>query len=100
MLLIAFRIRDKPLITIGDAIESFLDTSDTTTEGMCLVTKESIHAAEMVPSYVPVVPDWLAVPVRYKPRFKQLRQSASGTRWWTSMALLVERTPRNNVTDF
>ena len=100
MLFIAFRIREKPLITIGDAIDSFLDTNDPATEGMCLVTKESIHAAETLPSYVAVVPYWHAVPVRHKPKFKQLRHSASGTRWWTSMTLLVERTPRNYVTDF
>lgn len=45
MLYVAFRLRDTPLITVGDAVESFLDNSDRTTEGMCLLTKEDVVAA-------------------------------------------------------
>jgi hypothetical protein len=45
MLYVAFRLRDNPLITVGDAVESFLDNSDRTTEGMCLLTKEDVVGA-------------------------------------------------------
>jgi hypothetical protein len=42
MLHAAFGIRDEPLITVGDAIESFLVTPDRFTEGKCLTTKEKV----------------------------------------------------------
>ncbi|GME28584.1 uncharacterized protein LTHEOB_759 [Neofusicoccum parvum] len=37
-----FTVKDKPLITIGDAVASFIRERDTTTEGMCLLTKEDV----------------------------------------------------------
>lgn len=40
MLAIVFYIRDTPLTTTGDAIRSFLDTNDPSTEGMCLLSKD------------------------------------------------------------
>lgn len=42
MISIAFGVRDKPLVTIGDAIDSFLNINDMTTEGMCLISKAGI----------------------------------------------------------
>ncbi|KIX09181.1 uncharacterized protein Z518_00260 [Rhinocladiella mackenziei CBS 650.93] len=42
MLFVAFRLRDRPLITIGDAVESFLDESDRTTRGLCLLSKKDV----------------------------------------------------------
>lgn len=40
---VAFRIVDVPLVTMGDAIESFIKHPDPTTAGMCLLTS---HQAE------------------------------------------------------
>ncbi|KAL9626699.1 MAG: hypothetical protein Q9164_007815 [Protoblastenia rupestris] len=48
MLFIAFGITDKPLLTVGDAIDSFLNSNDLNTKEMCLASKESIHAAKIV----------------------------------------------------
>lgn len=45
MFFVAFRITDKPYITIGDAVDSFLTINDPTTEGMCLISK-TIKAGE------------------------------------------------------
>ncbi|EXJ85156.1 hypothetical protein A1O3_05831 [Capronia epimyces CBS 606.96] len=42
MLWLAFRVQDAPLITVGDAVESFLNESDRTTQGVCLLTKEEV----------------------------------------------------------
>ena len=40
MFFIVFRVQDEPLITMGDATASFLEHSDASTKGMCLM---SIH---------------------------------------------------------
>jgi hypothetical protein len=39
MCIVATRLRDNPLITIGDAIESFLNEADNTTKGQCLLNQ-------------------------------------------------------------
>jgi hypothetical protein len=38
MFYIAFRIEDEPLMTMGDAVASFLEREDHTTKNMCLAT--------------------------------------------------------------
>lgn len=45
MLFVAFRLGDHPLITVGDAVESFLDHNDKTTEGLCLLTRNDVIRA-------------------------------------------------------
>lgn len=42
MLFVALRLKDNPLITIGDAIESFLNAPDPTTRRLCLLTKRDV----------------------------------------------------------
>ncbi|KAK5050551.1 hypothetical protein LTR84_003832 [Exophiala bonariae] len=42
MLFVALCLRDDPLITIGDAIESFLNHTDETTKGHCLDSKRDV----------------------------------------------------------
>lgn len=37
-----YTIKDNPLITIGDAISSFIEEEDVTTRGMCLLTREDV----------------------------------------------------------
>jgi hypothetical protein len=51
MLYISVRIRDKPLATVGDAIDSFLNINDPTTEGMCLISKTAIEAGKGIQSF-------------------------------------------------
>lgn len=45
MLITAWNTKDSPLVTLGDAIASFLEDPDPTTRGMCLVSKEAIQKA-------------------------------------------------------
>ncbi|KIW97063.1 uncharacterized protein Z519_02455 [Cladophialophora bantiana CBS 173.52] len=45
MLFVAFRLADNPLITIGDAVESFLNENDKSTEGLCLLSKSEVVMA-------------------------------------------------------
>ncbi|KAF2030263.1 hypothetical protein EK21DRAFT_112181 [Setomelanomma holmii] len=42
MYLVAFRVRDEPLITMGDAVASFLETNDPTTKNMCLFSVRDV----------------------------------------------------------
>ncbi|EXJ62826.1 hypothetical protein A1O7_03266 [Cladophialophora yegresii CBS 114405] len=45
MLFVAVRLKDNPLITVGDAVESFLNENDRTTEGLCLLSKKGVMRA-------------------------------------------------------
>lgn len=42
MVLAVFESKDNPLVTVGDAVASFLNNEDTTTVGMCIVTMKEI----------------------------------------------------------
>ena len=73
MMMLLLRHQAKPLVTLGDAVESFLATPDPTTENLCLADKRIF--SEKKP--------WLARHDSYEP--KQLRwfASASWKRWLT-----------------
>ncbi|KAJ9612192.1 hypothetical protein H2200_003789 [Cladophialophora chaetospira] len=45
MLFVALRLKDHPLITVGDAVESFLNDNDKTTEGLCLLSRKDVIRA-------------------------------------------------------
>jgi hypothetical protein len=42
MLMTFWKRYNQPLVTLGDAVSSFLDNPDATTEGMCLVSKSDV----------------------------------------------------------
>jgi hypothetical protein len=44
MCLAVFGVRETPLMTLGDAISSFLQRPDVYTEGMCMVSKQELMA--------------------------------------------------------
>ena len=73
MMMLLLRQQAKPLVTLGDAVESFLATPDPTTEDMCLADKREFSAKK----------PWSARRDSYEP--KQLRwfASASWKRWLT-----------------
>lgn len=105
MFFIAFRIRDKPLITIGDAIDSFLNVNDPTTEGMCLVSKAYIKAGEslkydngMLANYEEahirekwqkLSGNWKPTTMMYQSLLKRWSNAVSKSRWWTCLALFL-----------
>jgi hypothetical protein len=49
MLLTAWNTKEYPLVTLGDAIASFLENPDPTTRNMCLVSKENVDKAWSTP---------------------------------------------------
>lgn len=51
MLIVAYHLQGNPLITLGDAIESFLDTPDETTKGVCSLTRDQAALYDYVNPY-------------------------------------------------
>ncbi|KAK5189871.1 hypothetical protein LTR99_004144 [Exophiala xenobiotica] len=88
MLWVAFRLRDAPLITVGDAVQSFLNEPDSTTKGMCLFTKEDVVGLSRRNTH------WSAKNARVtEPRVARLRalrwsKSASRTRWFLTIGFI------------
>ncbi|KIX08961.1 uncharacterized protein Z518_00039 [Rhinocladiella mackenziei CBS 650.93] len=99
MLIVAFRLRGSPLITIGDAIASFLQRPDLTTEGLCLLTRQDVtRGTEKVgPDGRPLPgrlrlwpPDASATKLQGQPataRRYRWSQAASWRRWVFTIAL-------------
>jgi len=82
MLYVAFYVKDDPLITVGDAIQSFLSRPDKTTTGMCLVSK-----ADVVAKSLTVISD--PEPKPYAARRLQWRTAASARRWTLFIILFL-----------
>lgn len=79
MLFVAFGDdKETPLLTVGDAVASFMQEEDTSTENMCLARKARIKKQNW---------DKIAVPYDAKPRRKFA--AASLTRWITCISLFV-----------
>ncbi len=98
MLIVAVKLTGSPLITIGDAIESFLDRPDETTKGVCLLNRDQAALYAYVNPYREKTPgqqQWAGVEkIDVKSRvirFRTLRWSkaASGRRWSVTIGLIV-----------
>ena len=87
MLLVAFGIKGGPLITIGDAVESFLQHPDETTKGMSLANREQIENEWSKADHEELQPQ--------KPQTTTLlsrqrwSEAASRKRWLYTMGLLT-----------
>ncbi len=81
MLLCARFIKDEPLITVGDAVASFLDTPDTATEGLCLYSGKDFARRRKNTSISNRAPR----PWRYTGR--RWYETASKTRWGLTLAM-------------
>lgn len=73
MIMLLLRQQAKPLVTLGDAVESFLETPDPTTENMCLADKSEFSAKK----------PWSATRDSYEPRQLRWFAGASWKRWLT-----------------
>lgn len=70
MLLVAFGRGESPLLTVGDAVASFLEHADETTKGMCLKTKHDFY-----------VGDWSREPREFDPTRRPKYDAASFNQW-------------------
>lgn len=88
MIYTIFGLDDTPLLTIGDAIASFLDRADPTTKYCCLMSKFEIKENPLywhylqVQSKYPPAKAWTASRVRWS-------RAVSRTRWWVCGSLSV-----------
>lgn len=98
MLVVAYHLQGSPLITLGDAIESFLDVPDETTKEVCFLTRDQAALYNFVNPYrelSPKIHRWKGVPKideQFRERsLKPLRWSnaASGRRWFWTIGLLI-----------
>lgn len=87
MLYITFMVPDEPMLTIGDAVSSFLTFPDPRTKGMCLLDKRLKHFEPGV-SYAQRTESgeyssmgWTAPPKYFHFRRRRHFTAASGRRW-------------------
>jgi hypothetical protein len=80
MFIIAFSVKESPLLTMGDAIASFLDRPDPYTKDMCLASRFDIQKSGS---------HWRRGAKLYDPKVRRLFRSASTARWGVCMALYV-----------
>ncbi|MCJ1471140.1 hypothetical protein MMC07_009788 [Pseudocyphellaria aurata] len=82
MVYVVFGLKETPLMTVGDAVASFLNKQDPTTRGCCLVSKFDIKVNKLRWQYrdgesnAPVAKEWLPTKVRWA-------RAVSRTRWWS-----------------
>ena len=88
MLWVAFRLRHAPLITVGDAVESFLNEPDSTTKGMCLLTKEDVVDLARRKSHWSAKNAGVAEPRVAHLRALRWSKSASRTRWFLTIGFI------------
>ena len=72
MFMIAFGVKESPLMTMGDAIASFLHRPDEYTKEMCLASRSDIQMNGS---------QWSKAAMLYNPRPRRLLDSASKARW-------------------
>ncbi|KAF2737403.1 hypothetical protein EJ04DRAFT_574588 [Polyplosphaeria fusca] len=76
----AFRVKESPLMTMGDAVASFMDSQDPTTKDMCLLT---MGDAKQHKGYFP------AGPKTWTQRKNRWKDVISRTRYYTTFAMYL-----------
>jgi hypothetical protein len=71
MTFLVFSMKESPIMTIGDAISSFLQVEDETTIGMCLRNRLDFEHSK-----------WARVPVRYKKMQYRWFRAVRKSKWW------------------
>jgi hypothetical protein len=70
---VTFYLGESPLVTGGDALQSFLRHPDPTTEGMCLASNASIIASSQL--------GYKSMPMRYDPQQQRMYEAATWKQW-------------------
>jgi hypothetical protein len=76
---IAWKLRFHPLITVGDAIASFLNEPDSTTDGICLAGKPQFLKTQK----------WRDTPIQYDSKPHCWFNAASRRRWCVTITLCL-----------
>lgn len=76
-------LQGNPLIVLGDAIDSFLTTSDPTTDGLCLLSKSDVEKTRIWASN-----SGSSSQMKANPEQRKWFHAASGARWtWTILLI-------------
>jgi hypothetical protein len=78
MFLVAWKVSGTPLLTIGDAVASFLKTQDETTEGMCLKSRRDFAWSHR---------SWKVLSQQFDDRRRRRFVAISGDTWLLSTIL-------------
>jgi len=70
---VAFRLGEAPLVTVGDAVESFIRHPDRTSEGMCLASHGSVVASSKL--------GYTVTSMRYEPSSHRFYEAATWKQW-------------------
>lgn len=70
---VAFRLGEAPLVTVGDAVESFIRYPDRTSEGMCLASHASAVASTKL--------GYTATSMRFEPIRHRFYEAATWRQW-------------------
>ena len=89
MLYMAFGLNDTPLMTVGDAVASFLNEEDTTTKGCCLISKFDVKGKKLQWQYQGES-NSLPAKAWTQSRIPWAR-AVSRTRWWACGLMSVKR---------
>jgi len=79
MVLTYYKLREPTLVTIGDAVASFLDEPDPTTKGLCLVEKHDIETGKWKTQGK--VGPLKFLPIKWEPKRRWWFAAASLKRW-------------------
>ncbi|GME48760.1 uncharacterized protein LTHEOB_7249 [Neofusicoccum parvum] len=74
---VARRMRDQPMITLGDAVASFLRSPDAATKGMCLATRAHFQRSSKGLDWSQAIES----PMTYKPQKMRWMRTASIRHW-------------------
>lgn len=70
---VALRLGESPLVTVGDAIQSFIQRPDRTSEGMCLASHASVIASTKL--------GYTTTSMRYEPQQHRFFEAATWRQW-------------------
>jgi hypothetical protein len=70
---VAFRLGEAPLVTVGDAVESFIRHPDRTSEGMCLASHDSVVTSTKL--------GYTATSMRFEPGQHRFYEAATWKQW-------------------
>ncbi|CAH0026002.1 unnamed protein product [Clonostachys rhizophaga] len=76
-------VNREPLVTIGDAVASFIDSQEPATKGMCLLSSAEAHFSQELDDYQEVSA------VVYKPQNNRCSVAASLRRWLLASILII-----------
>ncbi|KAF4984839.1 hypothetical protein FDECE_17006, partial [Fusarium decemcellulare] len=87
MAIMVLWVKGHPIMTLGDAIRSFLDEPDPTTEGLCLLSKDAV-TSQVIPSWPRETSSDQQDPIVARRKRYRWSDAVSTRRWTLTLGLL------------